>query len=94
MIFKIINDLIDFNELIFTLFVFDVYSRIIEMNASFFIIIQRAVAMKKTMNEVRKHIASRQIKNAFNIRNESSTISVRNFSLNSEILIFRKNIEN
>ena len=94
MIFKIINDSIDFNELIFTLFVFDVYSRIIEMNASFFIIIQRAVAMKKTMNEVRKHIASRQIKNAFNIRNESSTISIRDFSLNSKILIFRENIEN
>ena len=94
MIFKIINDSIDFNELIFTLFVFDVYSRMIEMNASFFIIIQRVVIMKKTMNEIKKHIASRQIKNAFNIRNESSTISVRNFSLNSEILIFRKNIEN
>ena len=94
MIFKIINDSIDFNELIFTLFVFDVYSRMIEINASFFIIIQRVVIMKKTMNEIKKHIASRQIKNAFNIRNESSTISVRNFSLNSEILIFRKNIEN
>ena len=94
MIFKIINDSIDFNELIFTLFVFDVYSRIIKMNASFFIVIQRVVIIKKTINEIKKHIASRQIKNIFNIWNKSSTISVRNFSLNSEILIFRKNIEN
>ena len=39
MIFKIINDSIDFNELISTLFIFDVYLRIIEINASFFIII-------------------------------------------------------
>ena len=93
-IFKIINNSIDFIELIFTLFVFDVYSRMIEMNASFFIIIQHVVTMKKTVNEIRKHIALRQIKNAFNIQNESSTISIRNFSLNSEILIFRENIEN
>ena len=93
-IFKIINDLIDFNELIFTLFVFDVYSRMIEMNVLFFIIIQRVVIMKKTMNEIKKHIVSRQIKNAFNIQNKSSIISVRNFSLNLKIWIFRKNIEN
>ena len=94
MIFKIINDSIDFNELIFTLFMFDAYSRMIEINASFFIIIQRVVTIKKTMNEIKKHIASRQIKNAFNIQNELSTISIRNFSLNSKILIFRENIEN
>ena len=59
MIFKIINNSIDFNELIFTLFVFDVYLRMIEMNVSFFIIIQRVVIMKKTMNEIRKYIALR-----------------------------------
>ena len=94
MIFKIINDSVDFNELIFTLFVFDVYLRIIKLNASFFIILQRVMTMKKTMNEIKKHIASRQVKNAFNIRNKSSKISIRNFSLNSEILIFRKNIKN
>ena len=33
--FKIINDSIDFNELIFTLFVFDVYFRMIKLNAFF-----------------------------------------------------------
>ena len=49
-IFKIINSFINFNELIFTLFVFDVYLRMIKMNALFFIITQRVVMMKKTMN--------------------------------------------
>ena len=73
---------------------FDVYSRMIEINASFFIIIQRVTVMKKIMNEIKKHIASRQIKNAFNIRNKSSTISIRNLSLNLKILIFRENIKN
>ena len=31
--FKIINDLIDFNELMFTLFIFDVYFCMIKLNA-------------------------------------------------------------
>ena len=35
MTFKIINDSINFNELIFTLFVFDVYFCMIELNAFF-----------------------------------------------------------
>ena len=94
MIFKVINDSVNFNELILTLFVFDVYSCIIKMNASFFIITQCAVVMKKTMNEIKKHIVSRQIRDALNIRNDSSTILIRDFSLNSEILVFRENIEN
>ena len=35
MTFKIINDSIDFNELMFTLFVFDIYFRMIKLNAFF-----------------------------------------------------------
>ncbi len=54
MTFKIINNSIEFNDLIFILLIIDVYSQMIEMNVSSFIITQRVIAMKKTMNEVRK----------------------------------------
>ena len=59
MTFKIINNSIDFNELMFTLFVFDVYFRMIELNAFFSILTQRIAAMRKIMNEIKRFIASR-----------------------------------
>ena len=94
MTFKIINDSINFNELMFTLFVFDVYFRIIELNAFFFILTQRTTAMRKIMNEIKRFIVSRQINDVFNTRNEFSTIAIHDFSLNSSILMFRKNVAN
>jgi hypothetical protein len=49
--------------------------------------------MKKTMNEVKRLIAIRQVNNALNIRNESSTAILHDLSLNSLILIYREDIE-
>ena len=92
MTFKIINDLIDFNELMFTLFVFDVYFRMIELNASSSILTQRTAAMRKIMNEIKRLIVLRQMNDAFNTRNEFSTIAIHDFSLNSSVLMFRKNV--
>ncbi len=89
MTFKVINDSIELNDLISTLLVFDVYFRMIEMNASSSTIIQRAIAMKKTMNEMRKLHATRQINDALNIKNGSNSL-IHNLSLNSLVLIFRK----
>ena len=94
MTFKIINDSIDFNELMFTLLVFDVYFRMIELNASSFILTQRAAAMRKIMNEIKRFIVSRQMNDVFNTRNEFSMIAIHDFSLNSSILMFRKNVAN
>ena len=67
--FKIINDSIDFNELMFTLFVFDVYFRMIELDAPSFILTQRAAAVRKAMNEVKRLTASLQVSDALNTRN-------------------------
>ena len=94
MTFKIINDSINFNELMFTLFVFNFYFRMIELNAFFFILTQRAAAMRKIMNEIKRFIVSRQMNDVFNTRNEFSTIAIHDFSLNSSILMFRKNVAN
>jgi hypothetical protein len=90
MIFKTLNDSIDFDDLILTLLVFDAYSRMIEMNVSSSTIIQRFIAMRKTMNEVRKSIVIRQLNDALNIRNDSSSILIHNLSLNSDVLMYRE----
>jgi hypothetical protein len=90
MTFKTINDSIELNDLISTLLVFEAYSRMIEMNASSSIIIQRAIVMKKTMNEIRKFNAIRQMNDFLNTRNESSINLIHDLSLNSLILMFRE----
>jgi hypothetical protein len=90
MTFKIINDSIEFDDLIFTLLIFDVYSRMIEMNASSSAITQRAIAMKKIMKEMRKFNAIRQMNDVLNTRNELSIILIHELSLNSSVLIFRE----
>ncbi len=90
MTFKVINDSIESDELILTLLVFEVYSRMIEMNASSSTIIQRAIAMRKAMKEVQKFIATRQVNDVLNTRNEFIIILIHELSLNSSILIFRE----
>jgi hypothetical protein len=90
MTFKAINDSIDSNKLVSTLLIFDVYSRMIESDASSLIITQRAVVIRIVMNEIRKSLASRQVNDALNTRNESFTEAVHELSLNFRVLIFRE----
>ena len=58
MTFKAINNSAGPNGLVLTLLVFGVYPRISELDAPSASITQHAMAMKKTMNEVRKCTAS------------------------------------
>ncbi len=94
MTFKALNDFAELNELIFTLLVFEAYSRMIEMNALSSTITQRFVAMRKAMNEVRKLIAARQMNDALNTRNDSFSILIHALSLNSDVLVYRENNSN
>jgi hypothetical protein len=94
MTFKALNDFAEFNELILTLLVFGTYFRMTEMNAFSSTITQRFVAMRKIMNEVRKLIAVRQVNDALNIRNDSSSILIHALSLNSDVLVYRENNSN
>ncbi len=94
MTFKALNDSIELNELIFTLLVFEEYLRMIEMNASSSTIIQRFIAMRKAMNEVRKSIAARQVNDALNTRNDSFSILIHFLSLNSNVLVYRERNDN
>ncbi len=90
MTFKVINDSIEFNNLIFTLLIFDLYSRIIEMNISSSTITQRVIAMKKTMNEMRKLHAIRQMNDALKIKNDS-IFFIHDLSLNFFVSMIREN---
>jgi hypothetical protein len=90
MTFKTLNDVVDLNELVSTLLVFDAYLRMTKMNASSSIITQRLIAMRKIMNEVREFNASRQINDVLNTRNESTIIMIHDLSINFSVLIFRE----
>jgi hypothetical protein len=94
MTFKALNDSTEPNDLISTLLVFGAYSRMIEMNALSSTITQRFIAMRKTMNEVRKSIAARQVNDALNTRNDSFSILIHNLSLNSDVLVYREKNDN
>jgi hypothetical protein len=87
MIVKAVNDIVDFDELMLTLLVFDVYSRMHVMNSSISSINQRAMIIEKIMTEVRKFRAERQVADALNTRNDSIVISIHDLSLNSDVLI-------
>jgi hypothetical protein len=50
--------------------------------------------MRKTMNEIRKSIVIRQLNDALNIRNDSSSILIHNLSLNFDVLVYRKKKDN
>ena len=94
MIFKIINDFVDFNELVFILLIFGAYSKIIENDVSTFAIIQRAMIMRKVMKEVKKFIAFKQINDVLHDQNESFIDFIHALFFNSFVLIFRKDNAN
>jgi hypothetical protein len=94
MSFKALNDSTNLDDLIFSLFVFEAYSKMIEINALSSTITQRSIAMRKTMNEVRKLIATRHLNDALNIWNDLFSILIHNLSLNSDVLVYRERNDN
>jgi hypothetical protein len=90
MFFKVLNNSTNFDDLIFTLLLFEAYSKIIEMNVLSLIIIQRLIVMHKTMNKVRKLIVTRQLNDALNTRNDSFSILIHCLSLSFDVLVYRE----
>jgi hypothetical protein len=66
---KIVNNIAGPNELVLTLLVFETYSRLFSMLPLIPSIIARAKVVRKTMAEVRKIKAQRQVAGAIAIRN-------------------------
>ncbi len=92
MIVKAINDTVDFDELVLTLLVFETYPRMHAMNLPAPSIIQRAIAIEKAMIEIRKIRVERQIADALNTRNGPIIISIHDLPLNSDVLVWRDNL--
>lgn len=88
MAFKAINDSVGSNDLVPTLLIFGAYFRMMEIDASSPTITQRARAMRRVIEEVKKLNAFRQINDVLNIWNGPSTISIRDLSINSPVLVF------
>ncbi len=93
MSFKILNDSIKPDDLISTLLMFDAYLRMTENDASFSTITQRAIAMRKAMNEIKRFMTIRRVNDALNARNESSITFIHDLLLNSQVLVFREENE-
>jgi hypothetical protein len=89
-IFKIINDFVDSNNLVLILLVFDVYSRMIEFDVSSSTITQRFMIMKKAMKDVRQLHARRQINDALNTRNKSFITLIHDLLINFLILVYKE----
>ncbi len=90
MSFKAINDSGGPNRLVPTLLVFDAYPRMTKQDASSPSITNRAMAMRKIMDEVRRTTASRQVNDALNTCNGRSTGSVHDLPINSPVLVYRE----
>jgi hypothetical protein len=54
MVFKVINNSASLNSFVFTLLVFKDYSKIIKLNASFSLVIQKAIIIKKAIVKIYK----------------------------------------
>lgn len=87
MTIKMINDIAESNKLIFTLLVYNAYSRMTRNDASISIIAQRAATLEKVMIAIRKIRNEKMINDALNTRNKSMMQSVHDLSLMSLLLI-------
>jgi hypothetical protein len=92
MSFKALNDSIGLDDLVPTLLVFEAYFRMTD-DVLTSTITQRAIVMRKAMNEVKRFMTIRRVNDVLNIRNESIS-QIYDLSLNFSVLVFREgNIE-
>ena len=86
--FKAINNFVGPNSLVSTLLVFGIYPRITESDAPSPSITQGIMAMRKTMDKVRKCTTSQQVNDALNTWNRCSTAVIYNLPINSSVLVY------
>ena len=87
MTIKTINDTADANGLVFTFLVFDAYPRMHHLNFPASNIIQRAVVISKIMNEMKKMMTKKQIRDVLNTKNDSIVNHFHDLPINSEVLV-------
>ena len=87
---KAVNNTAGPDGLIPTLLVFGAYPRMHSMDPPAPTIIQRAVAIEKAIEQVRKIRAENQVINALNTRNKPLVALVHDLLLNSDVPVWRK----
>jgi hypothetical protein len=92
MAFKAINDTAGPNGLVPTLLVFGAYPRMAESDAPSPTVTQRASAIKRAMEAVRKLRAERQVADALNMRNGPNTSAIQDLPQGSLVLVWREGI--
>jgi hypothetical protein len=92
MVVKAINDTAGPDGLMLILLMFGAYPRMHAMDPPTPSITQRAIAIEKAMIEIRKFRAERQVVDALNTRNGPIVISVHDLLLNSNVLVWRDNL--
>ena len=87
MIIKVVNDTIEYNNLVSTLLVFETYSYIINDNALSLFIIEKVKIIKITINEVIKLYIKKQTNNVLHQRNGSQIMKIYDILIGFSILI-------
>ena len=87
---KTINDIVNLDDLVFILLVFEAYSQMHIINLLNLNIIQRVAFIKKAMNEIRNIHAKSQMNDELNTRDESMIISFHELFINSSVLVYRE----
>lgn len=87
---KAVNDTAGPNGLVPTLLVFGAYPRMVETDPPSPTVAERAVAIRKAMDEVRRIHATRQVREAVKARNGPNTGPIHDLALNSEVLVWRE----
>jgi hypothetical protein len=87
---KTVNDTAGHDSLIPTFLIFETYSRLSPSSPSLLSLIVRANAIRKTMTEIRKLKAKRQVTDAFSQRNGPFVAEVKQLPLQNEVRIWRE----
>ena len=87
MVIKIVNDTIEYNNLVSTLLIFETYLRIINDDALNLFIIEKVENIKIAMNEIIKLHIKKQTINILHQRNGSQIMKIYNISIDFLILI-------
>ena len=86
MIVKAVNDTVEYNNLVFTLLIFETYSRIINNDVSNLFIIEKVKIIKIAINEIVKLYVKKQTIDVLYQRNDSQIMKIYDILINSSIL--------
>ena len=86
-IIKVVNDTVEYNNLVFTLLIFETYPRIINDDASNLFIIEKIKVIKIAMNEVVRLYIKKQTNDVLHQRNDLQIMRIYNILIDFLILI-------